>query len=44
VTLNGKQHHVGYFASEDDAGAAVSAARVALMPFSEDARRARDGR
>lgn len=38
VWLDGKQHNLGYFDLEEDAGAAASAFRAAHMPFSPDAR------
>jgi hypothetical protein len=37
VRLDGRQHHLGYFDDEDEAGAVASAFRAQHMPFSSDA-------
>jgi hypothetical protein len=36
-TLNGKNHHLGYFDSEDEAGEVARAFRAEHMPFSTEA-------
>jgi len=41
IGLNGRNHHIGYFATAVEAGIAASKARSRWMPFSADARGSR---
>jgi hypothetical protein len=38
VTKNGKQHHIGYYETAEEAAAAASEWRRQNLPFSHDAR------